>query len=211
MIFVNSMSDLFHKDIDWKFVDAVFDAMEQADWHVYQVLTKRSSLMRNYVRRRYDGGSVPRHIWLGVSVEDAAHTSRIEHLKQINSDARFISFEPLLGPIGDVDLQGVAWAIVGGGRAGLGLGPWTRGGHANFVTSATVTTWRSFSNNGAVPGRSQAGAFLMVKSGMAFRGRLFPNLSSVLCNPRMLDATSDRKLSGARTVVHQAPISQQIP
>ena len=114
MIFVNSMSDLFHKDIDRSFVDKVFDAMEQADWHVYQVLTKRSSLMRNYVRNRYQGGPVPRHIWLGVSVEDAAHASRIVHLKQINSDARFISFEPLLGPIGHVDLQGVAWAIVGG-------------------------------------------------------------------------------------------------
>ncbi|MBB5221625.1 protein gp37 [Amaricoccus macauensis] len=110
MIFVNSMSDLFHKDIDRSFVDKVFDAMEQADWHIYQVLTKRSSLMRNYVRGRYQGGPVPRHIWLGVSVEDAAHTSRIEHLKQINSDARFISFEPPLGPIGDVELQGVAWA-----------------------------------------------------------------------------------------------------
>lgn len=114
MIFVNSMSDLFHKDIDRTFIDKVFDAMEQANWHVYQVLTKRSSLMRNYVRKRYDGGSSPRHIWLGVSVEDAAHTSRIEHLKQINSDARFISFEPLLGPIGDVDLGGIHWVIVGG-------------------------------------------------------------------------------------------------
>ncbi len=121
MIFVNSMSDLFHKDIDRTFIDKVFDAMEQANWHVYQVLTKRSSLMRNYVRKRYDGGSVPRHIWLGVSVEDAAYTSRIEHLKQINSDARFISFEPLLGPVGDVDLGGIAWAIVGG----------ESGGHAN--------------------------------------------------------------------------------
>ena len=69
MIFVNSMSDLSHKDIERNFIDAVFDAMEQADWHVYQVLTKRSSLMRNYVRKRYDGGLVPRHIWLGVSVE----------------------------------------------------------------------------------------------------------------------------------------------
>ena len=105
MIFVNSMSDLFHKDIDRTFIDVVFDAMELPDWHVYQVLTKRSSLMRNYVRKRYDGGPVPRHIWLGVSVEDAAHASRIEHLKQINSVARFISFEPLLGPVGNVDLQ----------------------------------------------------------------------------------------------------------
>mgnify|MGYP002620461498 CR=1 FL=1 len=114
MIFANSMSDLFHKNIPRDFIDQVFDAMEGADWHVFQVLTKRSSLMRNYVRRRYNGRSVPRHIWLGTSVEDAAHKGRIEHLRQINSDALFISFEPLLGPIGDVDLRGIAWAIVGG-------------------------------------------------------------------------------------------------
>ena len=114
MIFVNSMSDLFHKEIERTHIDKVFDAMEAADWHVYQVLTKRSSLMRNYVRKRYNGGRVPSHIWLGVSVEDSAHKGRIEHLRQINSDARFISFEPLLGQIGEVDLSGIAWAIVGG-------------------------------------------------------------------------------------------------
>jgi protein gp37 len=114
MIFVNSMSDLFHKKIDQTFIDSVFDTMEQTDWHVYQVLTKRSSLMRNYVRQRYRGDRVPRHIWLGVSVEDAAHARRIEHLKQINCEARFISFEPLLGPVSTVDLRGIAWAIVGG-------------------------------------------------------------------------------------------------
>ncbi|WP_064697231.1 DUF5131 family protein [Rhizobium aegyptiacum] len=114
MIFVNSMSDLFHKDIDGSFVDRVFETMENADWHVYQVLTKRSSLMRNYVRKRYAGRPVPPHIWLGASVEDAAHKGRIEHLRQINSVARFISFEPLLGSIGAIDLRGIAWAIVGG-------------------------------------------------------------------------------------------------
>ncbi len=114
MIFVNSMSDLFHKNVDREFIDRVFDAMEAADWHVYQILTKRSSLMHNYVRRRYGNAPVPLHIWLGVSVEDAKCKSRIGHLRKINSDARFISFEPLLGPIGDVDLSGIAWAIVGG-------------------------------------------------------------------------------------------------
>ena len=95
-----------HKDIPTTHIDAVFEAMEAANWHVYQVLTKRSSLMRNYVKRRYEGGRVPSHIWLGVSVEDSAHKGRIEHLRQINSDARFISFEPLLGAIGEVDLTG---------------------------------------------------------------------------------------------------------
>ena len=114
MIFVNSMSDLFHKEIERTFIDQVFDAMEVADWHVYQVLTKRSSLMRRYVRDRYRDAAVPEHIWLGVSVEDAEHTGRIKHLRQIHSAARFISFEPLLGPIGAVDLSGIAWAIVGG-------------------------------------------------------------------------------------------------
>jgi protein gp37 len=133
MIFVNSMSDLFHKDIEREYIDQVFDAMETADWHVYQVLTKRSSLMRNYVRNRYDGKTVPSHIWLGVSVEDAAHKSRIEHLRQINSEARFISFEPLLGPIGDVDLSGIAWAIVGGES-----GPKARPMHPDWATELRV-------------------------------------------------------------------------
>ena len=114
MIFVNSMSDLFHKRVERKFIDEVFDAMELANWHVYQILTKRSSLMRNYLCRRYTHSEIPSHIWLGVSVEDTARKGRIEHLRQINSNARFISFEPLLGPIGEVDLSGIAWVIVGG-------------------------------------------------------------------------------------------------
>ena len=114
MIFVNSMSDLFHKEVDRSFIDKIFDVMERVDRHVYQVLTKRSSLMRAYVRGRYRTGKVPTHIWLGVSVEDGKHTSRIEHLRQLNSEARFISFEPLLGPIIDINLHGIAWAIVGG-------------------------------------------------------------------------------------------------
>ena len=129
MIFVNSMSDLFHKKVECDFVDKVFDTMEQADWHVFQVLTKRSSLMRNYVRARYSGEPVPPHIWLGVSVEDAAHTSRISHLKDINSVARFVSFEPLLGAIYEVDLTNIAWAIVGGEsgpRARPMRGEWAR-------------------------------------------------------------------------------------
>lgn len=122
MIFVNSMSDLFQKEIPRAFVDQVFDAMETADWHVYQVLTKRSSLMQKYVQKRYAGGKVPNHIWLGVSVEDSAHKGRIKHLKAINSDARFISFEPLINAVGEVDLRGIAWAIVGG-ESGPGARP----------------------------------------------------------------------------------------
>jgi len=122
MIFVNSMSDLFHKDIDRSHIDKVFETMEAATWHIYQVLTKRSSLMRDYIRARYKTHAVPSHIWLGVSVEDTAHVGRIEHLKAINTPGRFISFEPLLGPIGSIDLNGIAWAIVGG-ESGAGARP----------------------------------------------------------------------------------------
>ena len=137
MIFVNSMSDLFHKDVDRSYIDKVFDVMEAADWHVYQVLTKRSSLMRNYLEKRYVERPVPPHIWLGVSVEDTAHKGRIEHLQQINSVARFISFEPLLGPIGEVDLTGVAWAIVGGES-----GPRARPMRSEWATELRITCER---------------------------------------------------------------------
>lgn len=122
MIFVNSMSDLFHKKIPRSYIDSVFDVMERADWHVFQLLTKRSSLMRDYVNKRYGGDDAPRHIWLGVSIEDRAHLARLEHLKATNAIARFISFEPLLGPIGNVNLDGIAWAIVGG-ESGPGARP----------------------------------------------------------------------------------------
>lgn len=114
LIFVNSMSDLFHKKVPIAFIDAVFDTMESADHHIYQVLTKRSSLLRKYINHRYVSRPAPEHIWLGVSIEDRAHLVRLEHIKQANATVRFISFEPLLGRIGTVDLNGIAWAIVGG-------------------------------------------------------------------------------------------------
>jgi protein gp37 len=77
MIFVNSMSDLFHKGVPAAFVDKVFETMEAADWHIFQVLTKRSSRMQTYLRDRYGAGRGPSHIWCGVSVEDRQATSRI--------------------------------------------------------------------------------------------------------------------------------------
>jgi protein gp37 len=113
-IFVNSMSDLFHKEIPKDFVDAVFDTMEAADWHTFQILTKRSSLMARYLRGRYGSGLAPAHIWLGVSVEDRQNAVRIKHLRAARAAVKFISFEPLLGPIDEVELAGVDWAIVGG-------------------------------------------------------------------------------------------------
>lgn len=114
LIFVNSMSDLFHKDIPTQYIHRVFDTMEQADWHIYQVLTKRSSLMRDFVHQRYGSLSAPPHIWLGVSIEDAAALTRLRHLKQTNASTRFVSFEPLLDALGSVDLTDIHWVIAGG-------------------------------------------------------------------------------------------------
>lgn len=114
MIFVNSMSDLFHKEVPFSFVDRVFEAMEQADWHTYQLLTKRSSRMRDYLNRRYRAYEPPAHIWTGVSVEDHRGAVRIEHLRQTRSAVRFLSVEPLIGPVGDVDLRDIHWVIAGG-------------------------------------------------------------------------------------------------
>ena len=122
LIFVNSMSDLFHKSVPAAFIGQVFDAMEEADWHTYQVLTKRSSLMRNFVNKRYGGKPAPAHIWLGVSIEDKAALGRLRHLKQTDASVRFVSFEPLLGPLGDVDLTGIDW-VIAGGESGPGARP----------------------------------------------------------------------------------------
>ena len=113
-VFVNSMSDLFHKDVEADFIDLVFDTMEVANHHVFQILTKRSSLMKSYLIRRYGSGLVPQHIWCGVSVEDRIATSRIRHLQEAPVCVRFLSIEPLLEPIGNIDLKGISWVIVGG-------------------------------------------------------------------------------------------------
>lgn len=114
MIFVNSMSDLFHKEIPTSFIDRVFQTMEQANWHVYQILTKRSSLMQRYLNTRYKNRSAPPHMWFGTSVENRQTTSRIRHLQSTNAAVRFLSIEPLISDVGPLPLEGVHWVIVGG-------------------------------------------------------------------------------------------------
>ncbi len=114
MIFVNSMSDLFHKKISKDFVDHVFDTMETANWHLFQVLTKRSSRMRTYVNARYGDGLAPPHIWLGTSIEDGTKLSRLRHVQQTQAAVRFLSIEPLIGPIGKLNLNDIHWVIAGG-------------------------------------------------------------------------------------------------
>ena len=114
MTFVNSMSDLFHEHVPGHFVDSVFDVMETADRHIFQVLTKRSPRLRSYLRARYGSDTAPEHIWCGVSVEDGSAKARIRHLQEAPASIRFLSVEPLLGPMGEMNLDDISWVIVGG-------------------------------------------------------------------------------------------------
>lgn len=116
MIFVNSMSDLFHKDVPDDFIRRVFDTMLKAKHHTFQVLTKRSERMMQWTRENFKNGIVPPHIWLGVSVENQDYTWRIMYLQQAPAQIRFLSVEPLLGPMNlkASSFKGIQWVIVGG-------------------------------------------------------------------------------------------------
>ena len=122
MIFVNSMSDLFHKNIAPDFLDKIFDTMETANQHIYQVLTKRSTLMRRYLLTRYPTYDMPKHIWCGVTIENNRYQSRLNHLLDSPANVKFLSIEPLLGPIETLNLSGIHWVIVGG-ESGPGARP----------------------------------------------------------------------------------------
>jgi protein gp37 len=121
-VFVNSMSDLFHKEIPRAFIARVCDTMERAHWHSFQVLTKRSSLMRDFLWRRYAERPPPPNVWFGVSVEDRSKLSRVRHLRDTPASVRFLSIEPLIGRIGQLDLTDMDWVIVGG-ESGPGARP----------------------------------------------------------------------------------------
>jgi protein gp37 len=110
MIFVNSMSDLFHKDVPLEFIQKVFDVMRQASWHRFQILTKRAERLLE-VNSRIEW---PDNVWMGVSVETTAHTSRIDCLRETSAHVKFLSLEPLLGPLHNLDLRRIDWVIVGG-------------------------------------------------------------------------------------------------
>lgn len=120
-IFVNSMSDLFHKDIPTEYIEQVFSVMREAHWHQFQVLTKRSARLER-LSPTLDWSS---NVWMGVSVESKEYTFRIDHLRNTAAAVKFLSLEPLLGPLEELDLRGIDWAIVGG-ESGPGARPCLR-------------------------------------------------------------------------------------
>lgn len=137
LVFVNSMSDLFHPDVPLDFIQRVFATMETTPQHTYQVLTKRSK------RLRFIASELPwpSNVWMGVSVENAAYRFRIDHLRQVPAKVRFLSIEPLIAPTGELDLDGVHWVIVGG-ESGPGARsieePWVRDIRDQCVAAATA-------------------------------------------------------------------------
>lgn len=123
MVFVNSMSDLFHRDVPDEYIEMVANVMAAANWHTYQVLTKRSDRLRDLLQSKLEFAAKLPHIWWGVSVENRKHgLPRIGRLREAKSSMSFLSIEPLLEDLGEFDLTGMDWVIVGG-ESGAGARP----------------------------------------------------------------------------------------
>ena len=169
MVFVNSMSDLFHEDVPDEFIVAIANTMRLANWHTYQVLTKRADRLSALLKSKLRFAAGLKHIWWGVSVENKKQgIPRCETLRRTNAAMKFLSVEPLLEELGRINLRGIDWVIVGG-ESGPVLARWTSVGSFQFVTNANDTPYRFSSNNGAVFARRKRGECWKIKLMMKFR------------------------------------------
>lgn len=150
MIFVNSMSDLFHHHVPDDYVRRVFEVMLSADRHIYQVLTKRPARAAKFWER-YRAGfglwEIPSHIWIGTSIENADVAYRARHLRRVDAEIRFLSCEPLLGPLDTLDVSQIHW-VIGGGESGAGARPvdpeWAVGLRDLCVRSEVPFFWKQW-------------------------------------------------------------------
>ena len=183
MIFVNSMSDLFHEEVPLGFIQKVFAVMRQADWHTYQILTKRSERLLQ-LDSHLDW---PANVWMGVTVESADYTFRIDNLRKTRAAIKFLSIEPLLGPIPDLDLAGIQWVVVGG-ESGLGARP---------MDAAWVTDLRNQCAAAKVPFFfKQWGGVNKKKAGRILEGRTYDAMPAVVRRPPQPHAARLRKRGG---------------
>ncbi|MDD5422668.1 MAG: phage Gp37/Gp68 family protein [Candidatus Omnitrophota bacterium] len=168
MVFVNSMSDLFHEKVPDNFIKEVFNTMIEADHHIFQVLTKRSERMMEWIQEQFAKDIVPAHIWLGVSVENQDYVDRIKDLKDTPAYVRFVSCEPLLGPLKLIsrDLDSIQWVIVGGesGHKARAMNPqWARD-IKELCRDSDVAfffkQWGTFNDLGERVGKKRAGRLL---------------------------------------------------
>lgn len=165
-VFVNSMSDLFHVDVPTAFIARVFETMRRAHWHEYQVLTKRSERVLEL------NGILPwaPHIWMGVSVENARFLRRIDDLRATAASVKFLSLEPLLGPLSSLDLRGIDWVIVGG----------ESGPRARPMDPAWVVDIRDQCADAGVPFFfKQWGGVFKTRTGRALEGRTWDEMPRV--------------------------------
>jgi protein gp37 len=117
-IFVNSMSDLFHEEVPFDFIRKVYAVMEKATWHRFQILTKRSERLAELANQL----PWPENVWMGVTVENGDYSYRIDHLRSVHAAVKFLSLEPLLGPVRNLNLKGIDW-VIAGGESGPGARP----------------------------------------------------------------------------------------
>lgn len=137
LVFVNSMSDLFHARVPFEYVEKVFEVMARTPRHTYQILTKRAARLAKIASRL----TWPDNVWIGVSVEDVQHATRIDHLRQVPAAVRFVSAEPLIGPLDGIDLTDIQWLIAGGesGRGSRPMSPeWVRELRDHCTSSGTA-------------------------------------------------------------------------
>jgi protein gp37 len=184
MIFVNSMSDLFQDEVPDEYVEAVADVMLKANWHTYQVLTKRSARMAALLSTKLRAAATAHHIWWGVSVEDTkCGVPRIWDLQRSPAIVRFLSIEPLLEDLGTLNLQGIHWVIVGG-ESGLG---------ARTLRREWVVSIREQCAHGEVPFFfKQWGGYNKKRAGRELDGRTYDEF------PRQIPSGSTPPLSERR-------------
>ena len=168
-IFVNSMSDLFHEKVPFEYIQKVFDIMRRAHWHQFQVLTKRSQRMFDLSKEIV----WPRNVWMGVSVENSDYVWRINHLQNTNASVKFLSIEPLIGPIHHLDLHNIDWVIVGG----------ESGPHARPMEKDWVLTIKNICQKNDVPFFfKQWGGTNKKKAGRKLEGRTWDQTPDII-NP----------------------------
>jgi protein gp37 len=175
MIFVNSMSDLFHEGVPDEYIEAVASVMVKANWHTFQILTKRSTRMTGLLRSNIRFAAEARHIWWGVSVENREYgLPRLRDLQKSSAAVRFLSVEPLLEGLGRLNLKGVDWVIVGG-ESGNGARP---------LKKEWVTSIRDQCNDAGVPFFfKQWGGVRKKHAGRALDGKTYDQFPARLNNP----------------------------
>jgi protein gp37 len=169
-IFVNSMSDLFHQTVPVGFIQAVFDVMGRANWHQFQLLTKRSDRLLELDSQLC---WLP-HIWMGVSVENRDYVYRIDHLRKTHAHVKFLSIEPLLGPLPELDLSGINWVIVGG-ESGPGARPMKREWVAKIRDQCRDSQTPFFFK--------QWGGVHKKRAGRELEGRTWDEMPKPICSP----------------------------